>query len=235
MATRASATSSGRFARPRIPVLHNGDHLSRAEFVRRCAQPPENVKVELIDGVVYLGEAGGLAHGTRQAQLSVLLGVYQEATPGVEAAFNAGLSLGEWSCPQADLCLRIAGKGARCRPDADGRLSGPPELVIEVAYNAESIELHAKKDDYRRAGVQEYVVVCVEDERIRGFDLAGRRDRAPDRDGVYRTQTFPGLWLDAAAVPACDTGTALDVLRRGLDAAEHRGFVKQLKSRRARK
>ncbi len=36
-----------------VPLLENGDRLSRPEFERRYAAMPENVKAELIDGVVY--------------------------------------------------------------------------------------------------------------------------------------------------------------------------------------
>jgi Uma2 family endonuclease len=230
MPPRSSASAAARFGRSRVPALHNGDRLNRSEFMRRRHALPEHAAVELIDGVVYAGESGGLPHETRHAQLAVLLGVYEDATKGVTAADRTGVMLGEWSIPQPDLCLRVSGRGARCRPAEDGRLAGPPELVIEVAYNAESIELHGKKDDYRRAGVEEYVVLCVEEDRMRCFDLTANRERAPERDGVFRSRVFPGLWIDAAAVSACDTGLALDVLRQGLDTVEHRAFVKRLRA-----
>ncbi len=38
---------------PAIPLLENGDRLTREEFHRRYEAMPENVKAELINGVVF--------------------------------------------------------------------------------------------------------------------------------------------------------------------------------------
>jgi hypothetical protein len=38
---------------------------------------------------------------------------------------------------------------------------GAAELLAEIAYSSVAIDLHLKKDDYQKAGVREYLVVCV--------------------------------------------------------------------------
>ena len=40
-----------------IPPLENGDRLNSIEFERRTATLPEQIKTELIDGVVYMAAA----------------------------------------------------------------------------------------------------------------------------------------------------------------------------------
>ncbi len=47
----------------------------------------------------------------------------------------------------------------------------------------------------------------------------------PDEKGRYRSQTFPGLWLDARALVEGDLAKALDVVRQGLATPEHAAFV----------
>ena len=49
-------------------------------------------------------------------------------------------------------------------------------------------------------------------------------------DGIYRSEVFPGLWLDAASLIARDLGRVLDVLQLGLTSEEHARFVEKLKS-----
>jgi len=49
-----SESGDDSVARPSIPPLENGDHLTRAEYERRYEASPEDVKAELIDGVVYM-------------------------------------------------------------------------------------------------------------------------------------------------------------------------------------
>ena len=94
----------------------------------------------------------------------------------MEEADNATVILGDESEPQPDLHLRLLPEcGGRSRVNADDYFVGPPELVIEVAHSSEAIDLDAKRRDYERAGVLEYLVLCVREGELRPFDLkAGR-------------------------------------------------------------
>jgi hypothetical protein len=49
-----------------------------------------------------------------------------------------------------------------------------------------------------------------------------------DETGVFRSEVFPGLWLDAATMIRGHTATALKVLAEGLASNEHEEFVKHL-------
>jgi len=52
-----------------------------------------------------------------------------------------------------------------------------------------------------------------------------------DSDGVYRSEVFFGLWLDAAALVRGDVLGMLAVLQRGLASPEHAEFVAKLKKK----
>lgn len=54
------------------------------------------------------------------------------------------------------------------------------------------------------------------------------RDLAPGTDGVIRSEVFPGLWLDPAALLRRDRKRLLEVLRQGLAAPQHAAFVAKL-------
>jgi Uma2 family endonuclease len=115
--------------------------------------------------------------------------------------------------------------------------SKAPELVVEVANSSGSIDLHRKKRDYERAGVREFGVVLLRDEEVRRFALRDGifHDVPSDTDGVYRSQMFPGLWLDAAAFLRLDSAGVLAALRLGLASPGHATFAAELAGRRSRK
>ena len=101
-------------------------------------------------------------------------------------------------------------------------------MIAEIAVSSRSIDLHAKRDDYARYGVREYLVLCPREEKLRWFDLRNDREVEPDDDGVYRIGVFPGLWIDSAALLARDHSRLMAVLQDGLDSTEHAEFVSRL-------
>jgi len=94
--------------------------------------------------------------------------------------------------------------------------------------------LHSKKRDYERAGVREYLVVALRQQIVFRFvNRDGRfEEHPPDADGIIRSEVFPGLWLDPAAMIALNGRRALEVLRQGLATPEHAAFAAQLAARR---
>lgn len=217
-----------------IPPLENGDHLTRDEFERRYDAMPELKKAELIDGVVYMPPVVSfVGHGGPHAQLLTWLGVYRASTPGTECGANSSLRLDMKNMPQPDAFLRIAPKnGGQSSTDADGCVAGAPELTAEVAASSASYDLHEKLGVYLRHRVREYVVWRVWNQAIDWFILRGSKyvRRARDRDGVYRSQIFPGLWLDPAAMIRDDMPAVLNILQAGIATPQHAAFIRRLKS-----
>jgi Uma2 family endonuclease len=209
--------------------LHNGDRMTQPEFHRLYEQAPEGFKAELIGGIVYVASPLKIRHGKNHIPLGALFFTYEAGTPGVECRDNTTVILGGGSEPQPDLYLRILPEyGGQSRTNEDDYIEGAPELIAEIAYSSRAIDLHAKRDDYTRFGVREYLVLNLRDNRLHGFDLRAGTELAPDADGVYRLRTFPGLWVHGEALLARDFQRMMAALNAGLATPEHAAFVQRL-------
>jgi len=66
----------------------------------------------------------------------------------------------------------------------------------------------------------------VWDEAVAWFALrSGRFEPLPLAEGVYRSEVFPGLWLEPAAVVRGDVAEVVRVLQQGLASPAHAAFV----------
>jgi Uma2 family endonuclease len=223
---------TGTTRRP-TPPLENGDRLTRAEYLKRYAAMPPHVKAERIEGIVYMAAAAAVSagfHGQPHVHMATWLGTYMAMTPGTAAADNSTILLDIDNDPQPDLCLYILpANGGRVKLDTDQYIVGAPELVVEIAASSMSYDLGAKLNAYRRNGVKEYIVHRTYDGEIDWFALRdGQYEKASAEDGVYRSQAFPGLWLNRPAMLEGKLANALATLREGLAGSDHAEFVKQL-------
>ena len=212
--------------------LEPGDRLDQPTFHARYERMPPGFRAELIGGVVHVPSPVRLRHGRPYWTLMKWLGRYEDTTPGVEALSDVTTVLGDDSEPQPDALLRIAA-GGQTR-EVDDYLTGPPELVVEVASATESYDPHAKLADYDRHGVTEYLALIVRTAEPAWFYRTGRRlvRRPPDTDGVCRSAVFPGLWLDAAALFRGDTRRVYAALKQGLATPQYKVFAQSVKPKR---
>lgn len=219
-----------------VPPLENGDRLTRAEFERRYEATPHLERAELIEGVVYMPSPVRLRlHGRPHSHLTGWLAVYESRTPGLLTGDNTTTRLDSDNEPQPDVQLLIdPARGGQARIDEDDYVEGAPELVAEVASSSASYDLGVKHNVYRRTGVGEYVVWRVLDRAIDWFVLSeGRYVPLPRDDaGVFRSEVFPGLWLDPEAMIRGDLAAVLETLEKGLASPEHAAFVERLSSAR---
>lgn len=219
----------------RLPILENGDRMAQSEFHRRYEAYPDDVKIELVGGVVFMASPLRIDHSDYTVEISLVLGIYRGATPGVHILQNATTILGEESEPQPDLGLRILPEYAgQSRDTENNYVQGAPEFLIEVAYSTRALDMHQKRADYERAGAQEYLVLCVEEQELHWFSFKTRRSITPDTKGVYHSRAFPGLWIDGPALLAKDSTRVAEVVRQGLASPEHAAFVKRLEAARRR-
>ncbi len=215
-----------------IPPLENGDHLTREEFERRYDAMPGLKKAELIEAVVYMPSP--VRHGRHShphTRLVTWLGTYETDTPGVEAGDNGSIRLDLDNEPQPDAYLFIRPeRGGQVRISEDDYVEGAPELIAEIAASSASIDLGKKFDVYRRNNVREYVVWRVLDRRVDWFINRGGRIEPvhSPADGIFRSEVFPGLWLNAAALVRNDRKAVQAALQQGLDSPEHAEFVARL-------
>jgi len=214
------------------PSLLAGDRLPVAEFERRYHGHPEIKKAELIEGIVYMPSPVKFRqHANPHLALVGWAAAYIAATPGVEGGDNATLRLDNVNRPQPDVLLRIdRALGGLSFVAADDYLVGAPELVIEVAASTANYDMHAKKPAYARNGVQEYLLVLTYEQAIHWFALREGEyvELQPDPAGILRSEVFPGLWLQPAALWRNDLATLLSILQQGPAAPEHADFVAKL-------
>ncbi|MEH2057207.1 MAG: Uma2 family endonuclease [Nostoc sp.] len=218
-----------------IPPLENGDKLTRYEFERRYNATPNLKKAELIEGIVYIMPAAlrFRSHGQPHGWILTCLGTYEAATPGVALGIEPTVRLDLDNEPQPDVVLLIVPEaGGQTRLSEDDYIEGAPELVVEIAASSAAIDLHGKKQAYRRNGVKEYIVWQVLDQKLTWFSLEQGEylELVADNEGVLRSRVFPGLWLAATELLAGNMQGVLKVLQAGLQSAEHGDFIKKLGS-----
>jgi hypothetical protein len=215
-----------------IPPLENGDRLTREEFERRYEAMPPQTRAELIEGVVYISSPLRLEHhGEPHLRLGTWLGVYCVMTPGVRGGIASTVRLDLGNEPQPDLVLLVDSRyGGQAQLDDEGYVAHAPELAGEVTASSVTIDLGDKMEAYRRNGVREYVVWRTLDRAFDWLALRGTQFQplTPGSDGVFRSEAFPGLWLDAAALLEGRLPRVHEVLQLGLASAEHAAFVVKL-------
>jgi Uma2 family endonuclease len=218
-----------------LPPLESGDRLTRAEFERRYHLMPQNVKAELIEGVVYMASpVRYTSHSRPHGVVITWLGLYSAATPGVQVGDSATVRLDIDNEVQPDALLRIdEARGGHSRISSDDYLEGAPELIVEIAASSAAYDLHDKLQVYRRNGVEVYVVWTIYPRQVAWFRLreGSYAPLLPGTDGIIRSEVFPGLRLAVAALLAGDLPAVLGVLQAGLESDEHAAFVARLSDR----
>jgi hypothetical protein len=214
-----------------VPPLRQGDRLTADEFMRRYEAMPELKKAELIEGVVYMPSPVLADHGHSHFNVVGWLYHYQVSTLGVVGGDNSTIRLDLGNVPQPDAHLRILeSHGGQSRINIQGYVEHAPELAAEVALSSINFDLTMKLPVYQRNGVREYLVWRVPDGAVDWFILRGERYERLRRDeqGRYRSEVFPGLWLDAEALVRGDLAAVNRFAQEGLQSAEHASFVQQL-------
>ena len=220
--------------RGRIPPLENGDQLTAAEFLHRYSATPKKTKAELIEGVVYMASPVSAFHGNPHSDVIGWLYTYRIVTPGTDTADNSTIRLDLRNVPQPDAVLyTLASHGGPVKISDDGYIQGTPELAVEVCTTSASIDLGPKKTAYARNGIREYIVWCTYDESLDWFVLRNGVYEAqePDSNGIFRSEVFPGLWLDGLAMLERQGTKVNAVLQQGLQSPEHARFVAELQAR----
>ena len=208
-----------------IPLLENGDRLTRYEFERRYTAMPHRErgsnKAELIESIVYMASPLRFeSHAQPHGNIIGWLWNYQITTAGVMLGIEPTVRLDLDNEFQPDAVMFIPGEGASITED--DYIEGAPELVVEIAASTVSIDLHDKKSAYRRNGVREYIVWRTLDREIDWFCLQdGEYIRLElDENGIIKSQVFPGLWFAVEPMLSGSMADVLAVLRSGLNSID---------------
>jgi len=204
----------------------------RAEFERRYLNHPEIKKAELLEGVVYMSSPVRIQeHSEPHFDLIVWLGAYKAATKGLRSGDNGTVKLDNKNEVQPDIFMYLPkAAGGQAEVGEDGYLQGAPEFIVEIAASSASYDMHVKKRVYARHRVREYLVVQMYEQKLDWFVWReGKYERLlSGEDGIWRSELFPGLWLNAAAFWNNDLATMLQTLQQGLTTPEHTTFASHL-------
>jgi Uma2 family endonuclease len=214
--------------------LQNGDHLTVEEFIERYDATVGIKKAELIDGKVYVAPPVSHAeHSVPHANVLTLLSIYRAYTPGTTGGDNGSVRLEKKNMPQPDVYLFVLPSyGGQASIGDDGYVAGAPDLIAEIAASSASFDLHEKLDLYARTGVREYIVWRTLDAAIDYLILRdGKYVPLSAADGAFKSEAFPGLWIDSVALLAGDLAKALATAQKGVDSPEHADFVSLLQQR----
>ncbi len=193
-------------------LLRNGDRLDQEEFHRRYELCPELRRCELIEGVVYMSSPQRYGrHAEQQNMMQYWLTTHCLRHPGLESAGSVTVILGRRNEPEPDAVLFRESLGLE---NANGYLSGPPDLVVEIAASSRSRDYNQKMRAYAAAGIPEYIIWNVNGKAIDWFVLrAGVYERLlADSTGVIESPNFPGLRLDLAKALAGDLAGVIAAL-----------------------
>lgn len=199
---------------PPMP-LENGESMHSREFMRRYARMPQVKKAELIEGVVYMGSPVSVRHAKPDAIVQGWLTTYAARHPETEAFCNVNVILDADNTVQPDALLRhLPEHGGATQINKDGYVTGPPELIVEIAASSASIDLRDKRRAYCRNGVREYLVWIVTESRLiwHWLEEDDYVPQEPDANDLLHSRVFPGLRLPVAALLACDAARVLDAL-----------------------
>ncbi len=218
-----------------LPALVAGQRLDQPTFHERYEAMPPETRAELVGGVVYMPSPLRCDHGDTDINVSYWLGHYKRFTRGLRSPNNATVKLDRAGEVQPDTMLWIPAElGGRSTLDEGGYIRGAPELIVEIARSSRAYDLGAKKADYERAGVLEYLVIELDPDQVHWF--IRRDDRFADLplgpDGVYRSEVFPGLWLDPQALYSENLDRLIEVLDQGLATPAHTDFEARLEKAR---
>jgi Uma2 family endonuclease len=219
-----------------VPPPIHGERLSRSEFERRYEAHPEIFRAELLDGIVFIhANRRKVANGRVAADLIGWAVHYKVYTPGCEADTRTSTRVGADSEVQPDVSLGILGScGGRLYGPKNDYRPEPAELLVEIVDRLDHKTLSVKHRLYAAAGVREFVTAGYLERAIEWFRL-DNRDYSPmarDADGVIRSETFPGLWLNVPAFFRDEGARMFATLQQGLQSPEHARFVAELQARR---
>ncbi|AFZ44896.1 protein of unknown function DUF820 [Halothece sp. PCC 7418] len=217
----------------KLPILENGDRVTRDEFERRYHQMRNVKKAELVEGMVYMPSPVRVTrHGRPHSWMIGWLIQYEIATPNLMVCDNTTVRLDFDNEPQPDALLRLEESVVgNSRISEDDYIEGAPELIVEIASSSASYDLYDKLQVYRRNGVREYLVWLIEDKEFRWniWTEGTYQEQQADESGILKSPFFPGLWLDVSALLAGEMQQVLSVLNSGISSSEHKAFVDQLR------
>ena len=184
------------------------EQLRPYAYADLLAMPEDAVRREIIDGELIVSPAPNWWH---QKLVLIVARLLEQTGDGIGETAGAPLDvrLTDRDSVQPDvLFIRNENLGILA---ADGRISGPPDIVVEIVSPASARYDRVRKFAlYERAGVPEYWLLDYRDRSFAVNELRdGRYHPVPaEADGRLRSRVLPNLAVSAADLFAGIPATA---------------------------
>lgn len=162
----------------------------------------------------------GVHQSALLTDLALCINRYRLFSPGWYVCVLARVQLSPEESEVPGLTAMVNyGSKKQCVVGEDDIFHGPPNFVLDVFDTVDDADYLRRKDRFDRHGVHEYFVAFNDDPVIvhwyrrceQGFQLL-----EPDRDGVFRSEALPNLWMPHAALEQRDWWTILGCIERGV-------------------
>ncbi len=161
--------------------------------------------------------------------LGMCLNLYRLNTVGLFACINIGVKLND-ELVYPDMIITInSGIRKQCTPDFENNyFIGPPNFVLDVIDDATLIK--ERKHLYSSAGVEEYLVINQQLTRIEWNRLDGNKFKKikPDKEGIIKSSSLPGLWIPIPALKKRDFWTIKASIEHGMTRREHHELMNSI-------
>lgn len=134
---------------------------------------PEGTLAEVINNVLYMSPAPTFEHQRILATLFTQLNVHISENDLGECVFSpVDVYLGHNNAVQPDIVFIAKENLSIIR---DGKVKGPPDLVVEVLSGNKKHDLQLKKQLYETFGVKEYFIVNPADKEVITYYFDGKK------------------------------------------------------------
>jgi hypothetical protein len=156
--------------------------------------------------------------------LAMCINEYRVRTVGSYACISVGVKI-ESQILYPDMIVMINyGRKKQCEPDYENDyFVGPPNFVLDIHENTNSQFIKARKKLFASSGVEEYLIVNESLSKIEWNRLENKKFKKiqPDKDGIIKSTSLPGLWIPINALKKRDNWTIMACIEHGLTRREH--------------
>ena len=156
--------------------------------------------------------------------LGMCINKYRILTPGLYCCINVGVKMDN-QMVYPDLIVMINyGRKKQCDPDYDNNyFKGPPNFILDIHEDSKSEFIKGRKKLFSSSGVEEYLIVNEGLTNIEWNRLIGNKFRkiGPDKDGIIKSSSLPGLWMPIGALKKRDNWAVMACIEHGITRIEH--------------
>ena len=132
---------------------------------------PEDVRAELIDGVIYDMSAPTIIHQKISLEISVRLHAFISQKKGACMVFSAPVDV-QLDCDEKTMVQPDVLVVCDCEKIVPTHVYGAPDLIMEILSPAtRKIDMNIKHSKYAAAGVREYWLIDPDKKKVVVYDL----------------------------------------------------------------